>query len=47
MMEVIICNLLIDESDPRYYWNVLVFLKKKFNSFRCKLFNVRRIGQLK
>ena len=29
MMEVIICNLLIDESDPRYYWNVLVFLKKK------------------
>ena len=28
MMEVIICNLLIDESDPRYYWNELVFLKK-------------------
>ena len=29
MMEVIICNLLIDESDPQYYWNVLVFLIKK------------------
>ena len=46
MMEVIICNLLIDESDP-VLLECIGVLKKKFNSFRCKLFNVRRIGQLK